>query len=92
MTRDRRRPSDDLDGLVNLPLSVTEIQVVVLFKLHEGTHRASARVEGRHQRARGGRDASAAAATRTRRGSTCPGTDDAARAAVVAQIATLFDR
>jgi len=38
--------SDDLDGLVNLPLSVKDIQAVLLFKAQGDVHRASIRSKG----------------------------------------------
>jgi len=74
--------SDDLDGLVNLPLSVKEIQVVLLLKLHEGAHRASVRSKGdinvRDVAARFG-----GGGHRNAAGLDVPGTDLVARQAVI---------
>jgi phosphoesterase RecJ-like protein len=74
--------SDDLDGLVNLPLSVREIDVVILFKLSADVHRASVRSKGdinvREVAARFGGGGHKNAA-----GLDVPGHDAAARQAVV---------
>jgi phosphoesterase RecJ-like protein len=73
---------DDLDGLVNLPLSVRDIQVVLLFKAHDGALRASIR-------SKGDIDVRAVAARfgggghRNAAGLDVPGTDEPARVAVI---------
>lgn len=82
---------DDLDGLINVPLQVRQIQAVVMFKeTPDGAYRVSARSKGdidvrsvavRHG---GGGHRNAA-------GFDAPGRDDAARASVVAEIASLFE-
>ena len=39
-------PTDDLDGLINLPLSATDVQAVIMFKFLDGSARVSLRSKG----------------------------------------------
>ncbi len=73
---------DDLDGLINLPLSVRDILAVVMFKTIDGAQRASARSKGdinvRDVAARFG-----GGGHRNAAGFDAPGTDTAARQLVI---------
>ncbi len=39
-------PADDLDGLINLPLSASDVQAVIMFKFLDGSARVSLRSKG----------------------------------------------
>ena len=46
LLRDTGCPPDDMDGLINLPLSAREVQAVVMIRTLEGTTRVSLRSKG----------------------------------------------
>ena len=77
--------SDDLDGLINLPLSVRDVQAVVMFKTLDGTQRASVRSKGdinvRDVAARFG-----GGGHRNAAGFDAPGADAAARQRVIDEV------